>query len=59
MLTLRRRIDEHVLPAQQVVACAPWEIARADLDRNAVQDAFRLIRLRVRAPRTHRDRAQP
>jgi hypothetical protein len=39
---VKRLIQEGVLPAKQVVACAPWIIERADLELPAVQ-------LRVRA----------
>jgi excisionase family DNA binding protein len=57
--TVRRLIADQILPAQQVVACAPWDITRADLDSEAVRDAIRHIHHRSSAPRTHRDRAHP
>ena len=34
---IKRLIREGVLPATQVVACAPWVIKREDLDLSAVQ----------------------
>jgi hypothetical protein len=57
--TVRRFIHEQILPAQQVVACAPWEIKRADLDRQGVREAIRNIQQRAGAPRTRRTQAQP
>ncbi len=41
---VRRLIKEHVLPAQQLVALAPWIIARQDLSRPAVQAAVAAVR---------------
>jgi excisionase family DNA binding protein len=57
--TVRRLIHEQILPAQQVVACAPWEIKRADLDREGVREAIRNVQQRAGAPRTRRNQAQP
>ena len=39
-----------ILPAEQVVAVAPWRIRRRDLESQAVQDAAKAIRARRRLP---------
>ncbi len=49
---IRRLIKEHVLPAQQTVALAPWIIARLDLDLPAVQAAIKAIREGRRSRKT-------
>jgi DNA invertase Pin-like site-specific DNA recombinase len=41
---IRRLIKERVLPASQVVASAPWIIARADLSLAAVQAEVKVVR---------------
>jgi excisionase family DNA binding protein len=41
---IRRLIKEHVLPASQVVASAPWIIARADLKLATVQAEVKVVR---------------
>ncbi|HEV3198881.1 MAG TPA: recombinase family protein [Bryobacteraceae bacterium] len=47
-LSLRRLIEQKVLPARQVVPCAPWEISLEDLNAPAVQQAMQSIRKRQR-----------
>jgi hypothetical protein len=42
--TVRRLIERKVLPAAQVVACAPWVIERAHLALPEVQEALEQIR---------------
>jgi excisionase family DNA binding protein len=47
---IKRLIREGVLPATQVVACAPWVIKREDLDRSAVQARVRAVQEGRRLP---------
>jgi len=49
-LSIRRLIEQKVLPATQVVACAPWEISLDALNSPAVQRAIESIRKRKRPP---------
>ena len=49
---VRRLIDDHVLPARQVVSYAPWVIRREDLALPAVQAAVRAVRAGHKRPRT-------
>jgi hypothetical protein len=48
---VRNLIKAGVLPATQVVPCAPWEIDAQAIDTEAVQDAVRRAQARIR-PRT-------
>jgi excisionase family DNA binding protein len=50
--SVRRLIDQKVLPATQVVTCAPWEIPAESLKDEAVMKAVKDIKQRVRMPRT-------
>jgi DNA invertase Pin-like site-specific DNA recombinase len=47
---IKRLIREGVLPATQVVACAPWVIKREDLDLSAVQARVRAVQEGRRLP---------
>jgi hypothetical protein len=49
---VRRLIDQKVLTATQVVACAPWEIPAESLEDDAVLNAVKNIKKRVRVPST-------
>jgi DNA invertase Pin-like site-specific DNA recombinase len=49
-LTVRRLIEQKVLPAMQVVPCAPWEIALDALNLPEVQQVIASARLRKRPP---------
>lgn len=49
---VRRMITEKILPATQVVACAPWQIPVEALDSEAVRKEVETIKNGVRAPRT-------
>lgn len=49
---VRRLIEEKVLPAKQVVPCAPWMIRQEDLALPAVQRRITAIRQGKRAPRS-------
>src|SRR5712692_693110 len=50
---VRRMIAEKMLPASQVVACAPWQIPAEALDSEAVRKELENIKNGVRGPRTH------
>jgi hypothetical protein len=43
-------IEEKILPARQVVPCAPWQIAREALDSEAIRKEATHIKNRVRTP---------
>jgi len=49
-LNIRRLIEQKVLPAKQVVPCAPWEISLDTLNSAAVQQAIHGARNRKRPP---------
>ncbi len=49
---VRRMIAEKILPATQVVVCAPWQISAEALDSEAVRKEVENIKNGVRAPRT-------
>jgi DNA invertase Pin-like site-specific DNA recombinase len=49
---IKRLIDERVLPATQVVQCAPWVIDRKDLGLPAVQAQVQAVRCGRRLPST-------
>jgi excisionase family DNA binding protein len=53
--SVRRLIDHRVLPATQVVACAPWEIPAESLKDEAVLKAVKNIQKRVRTPQTQNE----
>jgi DNA invertase Pin-like site-specific DNA recombinase len=55
---IRRLIKQRVLPAQQVVALAPWIIARQDLDLPAVQATVRAVREGRQLPKTSPDQKE-
>jgi excisionase family DNA binding protein len=50
--SVRRMIEEKILPAHQVVECAPWQIPIAALDLEVVNRAALRLRNRIRVPRT-------
>ena len=47
---VRRMIEEKILPARQVVACAPWQIPVEALDSEAIRKEATNIKNRVRVP---------
>jgi excisionase family DNA binding protein len=49
---VRRMIAEKMLPASQVVACAPWQIPAEALGSEAVRKELENIKNSVRGPRT-------
>ena len=56
--SVRRLIDQQLIPAVQVVACAPWEIPVEALKTEAVQKAVVNIKNRVRVPPTQNRKDQ-
>ena len=48
--TVRRLIDQRLLPATQVVACAPWEIPVESLQDRDLLKAVNNVKKRVRTP---------
>jgi hypothetical protein len=51
-LSVRHLIERKILPAQQVVECAPWQIPAAALDSEAVKTEALKVKNRIRVPRT-------
>jgi hypothetical protein len=51
-LSVRHMIEDKILPAHQVVECAPWQIPSAALDSEVVKMAALRIKKRIRTPRT-------
>jgi DNA invertase Pin-like site-specific DNA recombinase len=56
--SVRRMIIQKLLPATQVVECAPWEIPVTALENETVRTAIDNIKNRVRPPRTQTDQNQ-
>src|SRR5437762_1748202 len=54
--TLGRLIDQRLLPATQVAACAPWEIPVESLQDPAVLKAVENVKQRVRARQAPKNR---
>lgn len=50
--SVRRMINEKLLPATQVVPCAPWEIPVAALQTDCVRKAVNSVKNGARIPRT-------
>jgi hypothetical protein len=46
--TVRRLVEDHILPATQIVPCAPWQIQRLDLGSSVVEQAVNDIRNKKR-----------
>jgi hypothetical protein len=51
-LSVRHMIENKILPAQQVVECAPWQIPAAALDSEVVRLEALKIKNRIRVPRS-------
>jgi hypothetical protein len=49
---VRRMIEEKILPARQVVLCAPWQIPMEALDSEVIRKEATNIKNRVRVPQT-------
>jgi DNA invertase Pin-like site-specific DNA recombinase len=58
-LSIRRLIEQKVLPATQVVASAPWEISLDALNAPAVQRAIESIRKRKRPSTPQDEKSEP
>ncbi len=50
--SVRRMIAQKIIPATQVVACAPWQVPIDVLSSETVQKAVAAIKNRVRVPQT-------
>jgi hypothetical protein len=57
--SIRKLIDEKILPGYQIVECAPWQIPIEALNADAVQKAAANLRNRVRIPRSEINQKQP
>jgi DNA invertase Pin-like site-specific DNA recombinase len=58
-LSIRRLIEQKLLPATQAVPCAPWEISLDALNLPAVQQAVDSARKRKRPPTPRDERTDP
>jgi hypothetical protein len=58
LIVVRRLIAQRILPARQVVKCAPWVIERAHLELPAVCKAIRRVHEGARSPLIVPDEAQ-
>jgi DNA invertase Pin-like site-specific DNA recombinase len=58
-LSIRRLIEQKVLPATQAVPCAPWEISLDALNLPAVQQAIDSARKRKRPPTPQDEESEP
>jgi DNA invertase Pin-like site-specific DNA recombinase len=50
--SVRKMIEQKILPAQQIVECAPWRIPVEAVDTESVRRAAANLRNRVRAPQS-------
>ena len=55
---VRRMIKEKILPARQVVVCAPWQIPVEALDSEVIRQQATKIRNRLRVPQKHQHEEQ-
>jgi DNA invertase Pin-like site-specific DNA recombinase len=55
---VRRMIEEKILPARQVVVCAPWQIPVEALDSEEIRKEAMNVRNRVRVPRSQSSEGQ-
>ena len=58
-VSIKRLIEQKVLPATQVVPCAPWEISLDALNAPAVQQAIENIRKRKRPSTPQDEKSDP
>jgi len=56
--TVRRMIDQKLIPATQVVPCAPWEISVEALESELVRKAVINVKNRVRTPQAQTEQNQ-
>ena len=52
---VRRMIEEKILPARQVVVCAPWQIPVEALDSEVIRQRAMNIKNGARVPQKHHD----
>ena len=55
---VRRMIEEKILPARQVVVCAPWQIPVGALDSEEIRKEAMNIKNRVRVPQSQSSEGQ-
>jgi hypothetical protein len=55
---VRRMIEEKILPARQVVVCAPWQIPVEALDSEEIRKEAMNIKNRVRVPQSQSSEGQ-
>jgi len=55
---VRRMIEEKILPARQVIVCAPWQIPVEALDSEVIRQQATNFKNRVRVPQNHQDEEQ-
>jgi excisionase family DNA binding protein len=55
---IRRMIEQKILPAHQVVVCAPWQIPVEALDSEVIRKQATNIKNRVRVPQSQDDDGQ-
>jgi hypothetical protein len=55
---VRRMIEEKILPARQVIACAPWQIPAEALDTEEIRQQATNFKPRLRVPQKHHDDEQ-
>jgi hypothetical protein len=58
LMVVRRLIAQRILPARQVVKCAPWVIERAHLELPAVRKEIRRVHEGRRSPLIVSDESQ-
>jgi len=56
--SVRKMIDEKILPASQIVECAPWQIPVEALDAEVVQRVAANLRNRLRIPQSKNSEEQ-
>jgi DNA invertase Pin-like site-specific DNA recombinase len=57
--SVRRMIDDKILPAHQVVKCAPWQIPLVALDSEVIRREALKLRNRIRVPQSQPCDRQP
>jgi hypothetical protein len=55
---VRRMVEEKILPARQVVPCAPWQISIEVLDSEAIRKEASNLKNRVRIPQSQNIKGQ-
>jgi excisionase family DNA binding protein len=55
---VRRMIEEKILPAHQVLVCAPWQIPVAALDSEAIRKQATDLRNQIRVPQRQSSEGQ-